>query len=603
MSNAKSLSCSKTKPIVAALLCGVAALALAVSMTPVQAASASGGASTNSTINLVNLLVKRGIISRQDADALIKQANDEAASARPPASSVAAAAVGPSAAAAAPSSVATVPPADGAVHVTYVPEIVRKQIEDNVRDKVMAEARAGHWAAPDAVPGWIHNIRLSGDIRTRYEGDLFPHGNDNTGSFPNFNAINTGNPFDVSAISNPNFPPELNVDQNRNRFRLRARLALDADLGEDFSAGVRIATGDSNSPVSTNQSLGASGGDFSKYSIWLDRAWIKFAPVDTEEQTLSATVGRFENPFLSTDLIYDDDLNFDGVAMHEKFAIGRFSPFATIGAFAVFNTDLNFASNQPAKFKSDDKYMFAGQVGFDWKFGRASDLQFGVAYYDFDNVRGHLSSPCTIVNAADACDTDDTRPSFAQRGNTYMPLRLIVPTAANDFGTIDQFQYYGLATGYHELAVTGRLDIAHFDPFHILIDAEGVKNLAFQKSGIAAVAVNNRGSIPAGGTIGPFAGGDTGYFVRSTFGAPTLAHAWDWNVNIGYKHLESDAVIDGLTDSDFGLGGTNLQGYIVGGSLALSSNVYTSVRWLSADSIAGPPYAVDIVQFDIGTRF
>ena len=42
-----------------------------------------------------------------------------------------------------------------------------------------------------------------------------------------------------------------------------------------LSKGFRVATGESNSPVSTNQSMGyanGQGGNFSKYAIWLDRA-------------------------------------------------------------------------------------------------------------------------------------------------------------------------------------------------------------------------------------------------------------------------------------------------------------------------------------------
>ncbi len=43
-------------------------------------------------------------------------------------------------------------------------------------------------------------------------------------------------------------------------------------------------------------------------------------------------------------------------------------------------------------------------------------FRFGVAYYDFDNVQGQISSPCIVVTSADVCDTDLTRPSFAQKG-------------------------------------------------------------------------------------------------------------------------------------------------------------------------------------------
>jgi hypothetical protein len=61
--------------------------------------------------------------------------------------------------------------------------------------------------------------------------------------------------------------------------------------------------------------------------------------------------------------------------------------------------------------------------------------------------------------------------------------------------------------------------------------------------------------------------------------------------------------VDGFNDSDFGGGGTNLKGYVVGGSLALSPNVWLTLRWLSANAVSGPPYKNDIFQFDINGRF
>jgi len=62
-------------------------------------------------------------------------------------------------------------------------------------------------------------------------------------------------------------------------------------------------------------------------------------------------------------------------------------------------------------------------------------------------------------------------------------------------------------------------------------------------------------------------------------------------------------VVDAFNDSDFGLGGTNLKGYIVGGSVALSKNVWIRLRYMSSDSIAGPPYNVDVFQFDLNGKF
>ena len=77
------------------------------------------------------------------------------------------------------------------------------------------------------------------------------------------------------------------MDQNRNRFRLRARLGAEINLDDGFTAGIRLATGNDDNPVTENQTIGgangAQGGDFSKYSIWLDRAFIKYQLGDPDK--------------------------------------------------------------------------------------------------------------------------------------------------------------------------------------------------------------------------------------------------------------------------------------------------------------------------------
>ena len=46
-----------------------------------------------------------------------------------------------------------------------------------------------------------------------------------------------------------------------------------------------------------------------------------------------------------------------------------------------------------------------------------------------------------------------------------------------------------------------------------------------------------------------------------------------------------------------------MKGFTVGGSLALSQNVYVGIRWMGADSIAGPQYKTNIIQLDINSKF
>jgi hypothetical protein len=564
-------------------------------------------------INLINRMVRRGLLTKEDAEDLIKQAEDDAAVAREQAATTQAAAeqaVTAAKAVIAAQSASQEPSLDDefahksgdSVRVTYIPEFIRAQMREEIKQEVMDQAREENWAAPRTLPDWATKIRLFGDVRARYEGLYFPGGNDNTGAFPDFNAINTGAPFDVSGTV---FSPQLNVDQNRTRVRLRVRVGGDVDLREGFSAGVRVATGSDNSPVTTNQTLGAAsgqGGNFSKYQVWLDRGFLKYEAGTGPDRSLALTAGRFDNPFFSSTVMWDDDIGMDGIAIKGKYRVGSVTPFVTAGAFPVYNTSLSYATNQPAKFKSYDKWLYAVQGGVDWKIDKDFDLKLGAAWYDFNNIAGQFSDPFTPLTASDAGNTDASRPAFAQKGNTYMAIRNIVPNALNNYGTASQFQYFGLATPFRVLALTGRLDYNHFEPVQVELFGEYLRNTAFDRGPVDAVAVNNRGPNTTTG-VGPFAGGNTAWIVALKLGNLVLQKRWDWNLGISYRYVESDAVVDGFTDSDFGGGGTNVKGSSVFANLALSQNVSLGVSWMSSDEVAGPPLKADTLQIDVNGKF
>ena len=565
-------------------------------------------------------MVKRGLITKDDAADLIKQAEQEAAQAQVTAAqaqTAAAQANSTPAPAAGGSAESANPAGDDTVSVHYVPDVVKNQIRDEVTASVMKQAQDEHWSSADTTPDWVHRFHVTGDIRVRYQGDFFPDGNA-TGQIVNFNSINTGSPFDINALSQKSgFIPTYNVDQDRNRFRLRARIGAGIDLGENFYAGMRIGTGSDDQPVSENQTLGGAsgqGGNFSKYQIWLDRAFIRYELGGEPDKDFSVSVGRFDNPFFSTGMIWGDDIGFDGFMARGKYEVADgVTPFLTAGAFPIFNTDLNFGTNSVLAgngYSSEDKWLYAAQAGTTWIINKDFSFKGAVAFYDFENIQGQVSSPVSQdvfaqPNATTfTADTDDSRPSFAQRGNTYIALRNVVVDPALPAST-PVYEYFGLASKFQELALTGQLDYSHFDPFHVSLIGEYVDNLAFDREGI-----ENEGPAilpgPQNNNNGTsFAGGSMGYDVRLNLGAPAIEKLLDWNVNIAYRYLQSDAVVDAFNDTDFGgyLSGTNLKGYILGANLGLSSRVWTGLRLMEADSIAGPPLTIDTVQVDLSAKF
>lgn len=536
------------------------------------------------TLKLIDLLVAKGVMTRQQADELIAEASASAAAAPAPTAP----------ALAAQPAYHTAP---GAVVVPYIPEVVRQQIKDELRAEVTQQAKSEGWAAPNALPEWTQRISVYGDLRARAE-DVLNDG-ENYLDFPNFAVLNAGSGYDISdPLNNP--LPTVNTTKNRGRMRLRARLGVHAQVADWIEADLRLATGSDRSPVSTNQTLGA-GGNLSKYSLWLDRAYIRLKPGDW----LSADIGRAPNPFWTSEMLFDSDLSFDGVAVKTEFGAGTdFKPFVNVGAFPIFNTDFDFGSTQRLdKASSRDKWLYGAQAGADWKFNDEISLKLGLGYFLFDKINGERSSPCIAPTARDVCDTDLSRPQFQQFGNTMFAIRDIVPASGAPDGP--QLQYFGYASEFGVANLHAALEIASFDPVKIVLEADVVKNLKYDARRIQALGpLNNfKPQRDPADTTFVFDGGNMGYYVNLLVGQPRIAKAWDWNASLGYKRVESDAVPDAFTDSDFHLGGTNARGFIVGGSLGLARNTWLGVRWLSANEVTGAPYSVDAVQIDLNTQF
>jgi hypothetical protein len=370
------------------------------------------------------------------------------------------------------------------------------------------------------------------------------------------------------------------------------------------TAGLRFAPGDTLSPVSANQTLGGSGGELAKFAVWADRAFIR-GWLKSETWSGSAVIGRFENLFFSTDMLWAESLNFDGLALEGRKQLSpKLSLFGTTGAFPLHVTAFAYPVERTAKLPSLNKWLFAGQVGADWRFEQGTLLRLGVAFYDFYKVEGRLSSPCDTNVKTITCDTDDTRPIFAQKGNSYLALR--TPSAgalaAEQFGAAPRYEYFGLATPFRELAVTGRVDAPISGALKAALDVETVWNLGFDRGRLEALALNNRNSCSTTSCV-DFGGGPFGVEAKVTVSAPRPEVRGAWSAYVGYRRIESDAAVDAFVDPDFGLGGTNLKGAFVGTTFAPLDRVTLWLRWYSADSIAGPPYRADLAQLDLIARF
>jgi hypothetical protein len=598
----------------AGLKAGTVAIAVVMSVSSAWAADAPAATqpSQNVTINLIRLLVKQGVLSQTQADALVKEAEAEAVQARqaPPPTQAAGNDLPP--------------PEAGSIRVPYVPENVKKQIADSIRTQVMEEARQENWAQPDQVPAWSKKVKLTGDLRVRNQSEFYS--TNNVDEFVDFATWNDTGPYDVNPVNNPTGFPLLNTRTDRPyRTNFRARLNLAFDVSDGVLADIRLASGSNNGPVSTTQIL---GGGWGKKDVWLDQAYIRLSP----ESWADLTFGRMPNPFMHTEMVFDDDLNLDGAAA--SFSVLRpgktgFGVSLTAGVFPLEYAASSFPTFAFGKAHDVNKWMQGGQILADWK-GEDWDWKASLGYYDFVHSQGRLSTPCTLYNGNTQCDSDPSRPAFMQKGNTLFLLRSIVPDPANPINYA-QKQFVGLTYDYNELDLNSQLSFDVGAAYQLQFDVDYVRNLAYDVGDVCRYApqglpvnyitpgilhttdslgnpitVDNFDpctAVTAPSTKGEYKSGPNGVTGRILLGYAKPSERWEWNVYAGYRYLEPDAVLDAFTDSDFHLGGTNAKGWFIGGALGLFHNTSLSARWMSASEVYGPPLSIDVLQIDLNTGF
>lgn len=518
----------------------MAMLALAV---PVAHANANERQSLeqlrNTTLSLIELLVQEGVLSKTKAEALIREA-EEAKLATANQDSEAA---GDAAAQAKESG-------EKVVRVQYVPEHVKNEMREEIKKEVMAKLnyKAGERLG---LPDWIDRIQWGGDLRLRYEMDSYPNGN--------FPAV----AFQTNETRNADI---ANTESERNRFRVRARLGAKLKLNDWLDGGIRMTTGRADDPVSPNQTLETAD---SKYSFALDRAYLRATPTDWA----SISGGRIENPYFSTDLVWDPDLAFDGVAasFKPKFS-DNWSAFGTLGAFSLDE------QQESETNKARDKWLFGAQAGLQWKSMNQSSVKLGVALYDFKNVEGKS-------NPLNQNIYDNTELGFRSKGNSTFSIDAANLSFCGDGGPC------GLASEFREFNVIGQIDLATFNPVHVILTADYVRNIGFDQQEIAT----RTGFL--------FDEETDGYQVALSVGMPVVKERHDWQVFGAYKRIEADAVLDAFTDSDFHLGGTDTRGWVLGASYGVDKNTWLTARWFSADEITGFPLSTDVLLVDFNAKF
>jgi hypothetical protein len=156
---------------------------------------------------------------------------------------------------------------------------------------------------------------------------------------------------------------------------------------------------------------------------------------------------------------------------------------------------------------------------------------------------------------------------------------------------------FGLASQFRIFNATLIYDYLFSGQTHVVLTADYAKNLGYNQQQILSQFQN--GIV----NYGDSAPRTTAYQVRVDVGYPKIVRRFDWNLSFAYRYLQRDAVLDAFTDSVFHNGGTNAKGWELAAQYALAKNTWLDMHWYSTDSVDGPSYTVDTVNFDVNTRF
>ncbi len=218
-----------------------------------------------------------------------------------------------------------------------VDKLVEKEVLSPAEaDDLLQEMEAEQTSQRSQLPSWLQTIQWGGDLRLRHDTQWRDE--------------------------------ETGDNYHRNRERLRLRLKMKARTSETTAVGVRLATG-SGYQNTTNQS-------FDEHSrgkhFFIDRAYADWQPADY----LRIRAGKHPNPLFTSSLVWDSDVNPEGVSESLTFTVdNNLEIFLHFGQWIVEELKVEDFNTDPT--------MMTCQIGSLIRLTDDIGLTVAATYYDF----------------------------------------------------------------------------------------------------------------------------------------------------------------------------------------------------------------------------
>lgn len=407
--------------------------------------------------------------------------------------------------------------------VLTVDEAKDLRVEADKDFKTALQAKTG-------TPDWVSSYKIGGDFRGRY---------------------------DSISYDAPKAADE------RNRFRYRLRLGIVASLQNDLEAGFRLTSSEpakgntsGGDPISGNSTFTGNG---SKKFIYIDQAYAKWSPLHTSGWEGNLTVGKMENPFVFSDIVFDGDYTPEGAAVQVNYALNNAHTLKFNGGGFMLN-ELSASSS--------DAYMLGAQVRLDSKWAPKWQTSFGAAVLGLENSANLQTSAVGDQNAG----------NWRNAGGQLL----------------DRFNPFVL-----DGAVTWTLDSCplYAGAFPIKLAGDYINNTSAHDSQ------------------------NTGWSAGITFGKAGKKRTWE--ASYRYKYLENNAWYEELVDSDTGAyypagyknsptgagyaSGTNIKGHVFKFVYSFTDSMSLGATYLLTELINNPSATIGShtgrLQVDANLKF
>jgi hypothetical protein len=435
--------------------------------------------------------------------------------------------------------------------------------------------------------------------------------------------------------------------QDDNRWRYRLRFGIKGTLYDNFFFGLRASTNptyDRSGNVTFGHSDGAGPFGKAQSLLALDQVYLGWHATDD----ITLTGGQMPNPFYTTNLIWDDNLNPAGAAEQWDHTFNDdLEVFATAGQFVYQAAAGNgFTNGLGANSSNSNTFMYGEQIGFKYNFDKDTFFKGAASIYTYSGTDGSSSA----TNVAGLYSTSplnlaapNASPSFFNGpfvGAASAPLSNV--SGINDLAVLEtpmEFDFK-IGPGVHTSHSGDPKDAKAMTPettgwvLPMRIFADFAYNFeADERADEARTALDSLANAPGTSNLGvtaptPTAGQTQAQATREMLNSPTfqgvldsgkgfldqaayqigieagqLKKKGDWDAKLWWQSTGYYAVDPNLIDADIFNAATNLQGVVVAVSHNWTDGLSSTLRYAYAMPVNGklatPNVNQDLQESDI----